>query len=125
MAYELEWLDNSQRALHLTFIGNWGWKDVENCRPKIRIMVADISYEVSLVVDFNTDFWVPGGIDLNLPRFNQYRNPKIKELVIVVANPFLRNIMIIYSKKPGGFGYPVRFAASLSAARKIVDEANV
>lgn len=122
MAYDLQWLDDSQQALHLTFMGNWGWQDVERCRYKIRSMVADIPHQVSVVIDFNAEFWIPGSIDLHLHRFNESHNPKIKVLIMVITNPLLRNLALLYSKKPGGLGYPVRLVSNMAAARQLLAE---
>ncbi len=124
MAYDLKWLDDSQKILHLTFIGNWGWIDVERCRASIRGMVADIPHEVSVIVDFNTEMWIPGSIDLHVHRFNQSRNPKVKMLILVITNPLFRNLALLYSKKPGGLGYPVKLVSNLQAARQLAADSD-
>ncbi len=121
MGFETRWEGTTTRVLHLTYVGQWQWEDVNQSRIQVNRMLDELLAPVAVVVEWNNESWMPPNAYRNLARLDlqDASHPNVGVLIFVLKSDLFRTLAHFYAQSKGRCSFDI--AKSYDRALELVE----
>jgi len=122
MAILVDWDDNKQTCIVITFQRPWDWPEFHAAYEKMDALFKGVSHETHLVLNISDGGFPPGGALQEFRRVSEYKHVNLGKIVVVGVPFFFRGMLnVLKSVYQGRYEAPdFLFAASIEKARDLL-----
>src|SRR5689334_5228321 len=97
MSIDVKWLDEGKTTCLLQRDENWTWEEFDTANIKSNELIKQVPHQVDLVVA-GVDRLPPGNPIRHFQHALMSKPDNLRSLIVVISNPFGRNIFNVMSK---------------------------
>jgi hypothetical protein len=125
MGITVNWTDNSQTCLLLTYEKGWTWEDFFNTSPVVAEFLNSVDHPVDTIHDVSSST-IPTNVITQLPKLTRgsstLKHPNSRYVVMVGPTHYLRILIGIFQRLYHDWGQRVILAATLDEAHAALIE---
>ncbi len=115
MPFTLQWLNEDEDILVVTYSGRWTWEEVQEVDVLSRALYTAANKRVDCICDMMDSRWVPPRYVENVRSVSTEPYPNLK-LVVYVVQPMMRDLITTFDSSFEKLPYEIDFADDSEAA---------
>jgi hypothetical protein len=99
MRIDVKWLSEEKRVIHIIYHAKWDWADFQEHRRQAKALTHDISYPVSVLMEYDRDAsLLPPNALRNLSLAAETADPKVGLIVMVAPSQLWRVVLTLLKR---------------------------
>jgi hypothetical protein len=96
MKIDVEWLSKERGILHILYHKGWNWKDFEEHRRRAKELTRELSYPVSVIIEYDRDATLlPENPLRHLTHAIETADSQVDTVVMVAPSQFWRIVLAL------------------------------
>src|SRR5690349_20131494 len=99
MRIDVNWLSDEKRVMHSVYHAKWDWADFHEHRRQAKLLAQDITYPVSILMEFDRDAsLLPSNALRNLSQAAETADPRAGLIVLVAPSQLWRVVFTLLKR---------------------------